>query len=477
MKKYLLEFVVFTTGAVVMILELCGSRILAPYIGTSITVWTSLIGIILGSLSLGYYLGGKAADRKNPKKTLSTVIFLSALFIAVILLLRTPFLQLVDRNFEDLMAKAVVSTIVLFAFPSITLGMVTPLATKLKLESLKTAGGVVGNLYAISTIGSIVGTFLAGFVLLLVFPIPQILLGLSLILFALSAIISLNFRWSGVFVIVITIAMFLSSQAQTNSKVYESQYGHIEIFTFNGTKYLQIDNKYHSAMYIDNPELVFDYTKYYHLARHINPEAKRILMIGGGAYSVPKDFLRLYQDIEVDVVEIDPLLTELAYKEFGLQNDPRLTIYHEDGRTFLNRESRAGNEKYDAILIDAFTNFSIPFHLTTKEAVQNMYGLLTENGVVITNIISSIEGEKGGFLQAEYHTYSSAFPMVGVIPVRSYDGEQMQNLMLVGFKNMQNKIDPEQFGFLRFWGMTIEKRPILTDDFAPVDQYVRSIEM
>ena len=175
MNKFLLEFVVFVCGVVVMIFEIVGSRILGPYLGTSIFVWTSLIGIILGSLSLGYWLGGIIADKKPSYVLLSWIILLAALFIGLTITGKDIVLRNLPVLFGGIRTQSIIASLCLFAPTSILLGMVTPYAVKLKIKDIKTSGKTVGNLYAISTIGSIIGTFLAGFFLIPSFGSTNIL--------------------------------------------------------------------------------------------------------------------------------------------------------------------------------------------------------------------------------------------------------------------------------------------------------------
>src|SRR3989338_7202135 len=180
--NYLLEIAIFICGGVVMIFELVGSRVLGPYLGTSIFVWTSLIGIILGSLSLGYYVGGKIADKKPTIKVLSLVIFLSAIFIGLSMFLKDILLAFLQVNALDVRTSSVIASLLLFMPASVLLGMVSPYAAKLKLNSLNTSGSTIGNLYAISTAGSIFGTFLSGFYLIPHFGTNRLLLILSYVL-------------------------------------------------------------------------------------------------------------------------------------------------------------------------------------------------------------------------------------------------------------------------------------------------------
>lgn len=253
-------------------------------------------------------------------------------------------------------------------------------------------------------------------------------------------------------------------------------YNRIDFRTNKIVKMMGINNENHSSMFLDSDELVNEYTKYYHLAKHFNPNFKKTLMLGGAGYSYPKDFLHKYPEATIDVVEIDPKVTELAKKYFRLEESPRLTIYHEDGRVFLNKTP----EKYDVIFGDAFSSqHSLPYQLTTKEAVQKKYNILNDDGMVILNIISAIEGEKGKFLRAEYATYKSLFPQVYLFPVAYLGNSNMvQNIILVALKSEKdqtfNDSDPKLNEYLQhLWKKTVDADvPILTDNFAPVDYYI-----
>src|SRR3989344_3582806 len=162
----ILTSTVFIVGTTTMILELAGSRIVAPYFGTTIFTWTSLIGVILGSLSIGYWLGGKLADRKVSLRILSILLFANSLLCLCIYFLSNEILHFIFLHFKQISSGALVSSTVLFTLPSIIFGMIVPYVAKFKITSLHTSGKAVGNLYAISTVGSIVGTFLTGYYLL-----------------------------------------------------------------------------------------------------------------------------------------------------------------------------------------------------------------------------------------------------------------------------------------------------------------------
>ncbi|MFA5917493.1 MAG: fused MFS/spermidine synthase [Candidatus Gracilibacteria bacterium] len=489
MKKYLLEITVFICGAVIMIFELIGARILGPYLGTSIFVWTSLIGIILGSLSLGYYLGGKIADKKADLEFLSKIVFLGAIFILVTIVIKNILLIFITTTIDDIKIGSIIASVILFLPASIILGMVSPYVAKLKIEKLSNSGTTIGNLYAISTAGSIIGTFLSGFFLIPFFGTNILLIILSITLLLLSIFIYNKKYLISKFILlfIILIIYFGLNEIKEINKQNgfidtDTAYSRVWIYdiiqkdTKLKTRNLLINNEHSSAMFLDNNELVYEYTKYYNLARHLNPHFKKTLMFGGAGYSFPKSFLLNYPNSKIDVVEIDPKMTELAKKYFNLRDNKNLHIYHEDGRVYLNKTKN----KYDVVFGDAFSShYSIPYQLTTKEAIQKTYNILNKDGVVILNIISAIEGDKGQFLQAEYKTYKSIFPQVYIFPVRNKnDGNEVQNIILVALKSDKKPDFYSSDLTLNSYLDHLRKKeiisdlPILTDDYAPVDYYI-----
>jgi spermidine synthase len=490
-QKIALEITVFTCGALVMIYEIIGSRILSPYIGTSTYVWTSLIGVILGALSLGYWLGGKTADRKPELKILASVIFLAGGAVAATILFKDIFLSFVARSPLILELKSVVAALILFAPASILLGFVTPYAVKLKMLSLADSGKTVGRLYALSTVGSIFGTFLAGFFLIpfvgstrTLYLIGFSLIGLSLLL-APFAVTKANLTTLILFVFGIfttELQGYLLLKANDLHDI-DTEYNRVQIFTTTDDasgrqiRALAIDPYFiQSKMYTDSDELASEYAKYYHLVRHFKPDFQAVLLIGGAGYSFPKDFLKTYPDKQIETVEIDPQMTEIAKKYFRLQENPNLKIFHEDGRIFLNR---AESEKYDAVFIDAFSSlFSVPFHLTTTEAIAEISRVLKPDGIVIFNLGGAIKGKESGFFNAEINTYCKIFPQVLLFKVRPERADsEVQNLIIVAAKSQSPLIlksdDPQLSKLLG----NLYKEPlsptekILTDDLAPVEFY------
>jgi len=490
-RQGILDLTVFVCGAVVMTFEIIGSRVLSPFLGASTYVWTSLIGVILASLSLGYWLGGRLADRKPDLKILASVIFIAGGLISVTVLIKEIALSFVASTPVGVELKSVIASIILFAPASICLGFVTPYTVKLRMLSLADAGKTVGRLYALSTVGSIVGTFAAGFVLTPFVGSIRTLYALSAVLIGLSLrLVPFTISRTGIGVIIVFVFSIITNEAGANLLFrtnglhdIDTEYSRVQVFRTIDPKsgkpiqVLATDPYFaQSAMFFDSDEPAFEYSRYYHLARHFKPDFRDTLVIGGAGYSVPKDFLRRYSNVNIDVVEIDPQMTAIARKYFRLQDDPRLKIIHEDGRTFLRRSDSA---KYDVIMMDAFGSlFSVPYQLTTVEAVREMRRTLREDGVVIFNLGSSITGEASLFLQAELATYQSVFPTVHLYKVNSdYEDTHLQNLMIVASASPNvpatTSPDPEIESLLshRYTGDLSTTAQIITDDLAPVEYY------
>ncbi len=488
-EKFLLEIVVFVSGALVMIYEIIGSRILAPYIGTSTYIWTSLIGIILGSLSLGYWLGGRMADRQPNLRILATVMFFGGAILSATILIQNFVLSVIAASPIRIEFKSVIAALILFAPASVLFGFVTPYAVRLKMQTVENAGKTVGRLYALSTVGSIVGTFLAGFFFLPLVGSIRTMYLLAGLMFALSLVLA-PFKQvvNNIFLLLMLPTAIIFSEVNTyilaasyEMRDFDTQYNRLRVFktTEKDTEkpmlvLLSDPDSTQSAMYLESDELALNYTKFYHLLRHFKPDFETTLMIGGAAYSFPKDYLRLYPDKKIEVVEIDPQMTETARRYFKLRDHPNLQIFHQDGRIFLNQNTK----KYDVILIDAFSSvYSVPFQLTTIEAVRQMEKGLSDDGVIIVNLISALQGEGAKFLQAEVRTYQEVFPNVYVFKAKSEKAENLaQNTIIIATKSARIKFEAADETISALLKNHYQKPldlslPILTDDLAPVEYY------
>jgi spermidine synthase len=226
----------------------------------------------------------------------------------------------------------------------------------------------------------------------------------------------------------------------------------------------------------DPNKLVFDYTKSYRLTNELGFPMKKALMIGGAAYTYPRDFLLKNPGSTMDVVEIDPKMTEVARKYFYLADDPRMNIVHEDARTFVKKTSN----KYDVVFLDAFMGVTPPPHLTTKEFMGDLNNLLTDNGVLMINLISGVSGKKAGLYMAEANTIKTLFPYLDVYMVQNRTSSEDQNLLFVAYKGTrltETKITDPELSRLLFQKITVTGvlgiGNILTDDHAPVEYLAR----
>lgn len=489
-----LGLTVFVSGALCMVLEMTGARLLAPYAGTSATVWTSVVGMTLAFLSLGNWLGGRLADRRRD------ALFLSLALAGAGTLLPAFFGHAMCGAVAGMSGNIYVAAagcgILVFAFPATFFGMVLPCATKLRLERDGGTGETVGRIYALSTAGSILGTFLGGFVLISFFGSSAILRCAGFVMLALAAwtrfgkplIPAAAAACAALFLVFGDRESVIAGQL-----LVETPYNSIRIIEKTDPRAGKIRMMstspgpgVHSAVVLDDPAgLYLPYSRLYALSSAIRPNSDRILMLGGGGYSVPKWLLSEKSGLNgepglIRVVELDPDMTAAARKWFELKDDPRLDIIHGDARIFLN----GNREKYDLVLVDvANSHGSMPFHMATEEAFGKLRAAVAENGVLMMNLVSAVEGEKGRLFRSIWPNFRKSFRNAEIFMVNDPGHpEKIQNLMLVGSDGSLSPAGTgkrlaaeraEIRGMLerRYRGSVKEDVPPLTDDFAPVERY------
>ena len=483
MKKYKLEIIVFLAGAIGMGLELVAARVLSPYVGSSNVVWTSIIGIILASMSLGYWLGGKKADKDANIDELSNILLLAALFTSLIPLLETIVVKQFAGIIGNLIIAAILCAIIVFSVPSFILAMISPFAVKIKSQEDDEIGSLSGRISSLSTIGSITGTFLMGFILIPNIGVNNINIGVTLSLVVMSILSRENrdkkYMYKTILLVCIMLILILLGKLvfkANNPDILldtDSQYSRIWVkqIATEKTNYktLQVDTGLESYINAETGEMGAKYLRFYDLFEYFNKDAKSTLLIGGAAYTYPIHYLDKYKDKTIDVVEIDDKMTEIAVEHFGLDiNEPRLNIYTQDGRSLLNYN----NNKYDTILIDAFKGVNAPFELTTYEALVNARNMLNENGMVLTNIISSVDGKESDFIKYEYATYKAVFDDVKIFTVNTKERGNRQNLILVGIKGNPQKDETKYDEYTKYLDMEVTEfetdKLVVTDDFAPI---------
>ena len=489
LRRALPHVCVVTAGAAVMVLELVGSRVLAPWFGGTTIIWTALIGVIMASLALGYWWGGRLADR-HPDYRLLTALFMAAgTSVAALAFGKEAVLAFVSAHVPDLRLGATLATLALFALPSFLLAAIGPFVIRVEIRQVERAGATIGRLNAASTAGSIAGTFLAGFVLIASVGHFRILLGLAATLLLVAALCYLAAPWRPLrellLLLVAGAAVIQAGPAPRIDRIVhdlDSRYARILIAenvhaaTGRPVRGVFIDiYGAQSAVFLDGDGgIVLDYQRAMRLVHHFRPSPRSLLVLGGGVGAVARDFLARAPAGRVDLVEIDPAFTDLGRRYFGLRDDPRLAIFHQDARTFV-RQSRS---IHDAVVIDVFSTLgTIPYQLTTEEFVADLSKRVAAGGVVLMNVVSAITGERAWFLRAEAATYAKHFPQVEVLQLDpSIDPALTQNLLLVAVASARplrfDSPDPELAGFLRGrWTRRLEPFPTLTDDFAPVDYY------
>ena len=495
-----LQIASFMCGAGVMILELTGSRLVAPFFGTSLIVWTALIGVMMISLCIGNWMGGQMADKHPENRLLGHVLMLAAIITALTAFAGNAILTQLSRQNINIYIASILASVIIFTPASVLMGMTSPIIVRLALRDVASSGSTVGRLSALNSAGSICGTFLGGFVLISVFPSGVILMILASGMALLSMLVYIA-GWAGTLLLALALGAAARSALiyglpMTPVGVHiDTRYNHISIVesnTFDNrrVRIMRTDpdpNSAQSLIYTDNPdELVSDYTKFYDLAFHFKPDSKKILMFGGGGYCVPRHVLHERDNVSMDVVELDPGITEAARKYFDLKDDADMRIFHEDARTFINRNSLSFSNisddlKYDAVFMDVFNSwYSIPFHMTTQEAAAGIKKLLKPDGVLIMNILTAIHGPRSKVFHGIYAAFAKSFPVLMIFPASAPEPRyaySMQNIMLVALCSDNPQVPPAPDYstaalLANQWRVPFTPNiPAFTDQFAPVERY------
>ncbi len=486
----------FTSGGVLLALEIVASRVVAPYFGNSVYVWGSLIGVFLAALSLGYYLGGRAATRWPAWGPFLALVFISGACMFPIPHVAGDVLSWIAGRDYGPRGDPLIGSTALFFLPSVLLGTVSPYAVRLRARSVEGVGNVAGVLYALSTLGSIVGTLLAAFVLIAAVGVSRIIQILGATEMALAI---LGFLWhrrtaaaagaAAGTAVVLAIAGAVPPDGPSVVYARDTIYHRITVSDEGTIRYLKLDRYWQSARDRSDPlRTVFQYTDFLHLPLLFHPEMRHVLFVGMGGGTAPSRFYRDYPGIQIQIVEIDPGVVETARRLFGLPIGTRLRAAVQDGRLWLRRTSA----RYDLITLDAYLIDTIPFHLATREFYTEAAGHLTPGGIVASNVIGAVTGPQSRLFRAIYKTYRSVFPRVYVFPVGGGPSEFLQNIILVGTSGPQlsrseilaraaqlvNEGRVRIDGFVHDAGDLYEGPiqtgdvPLLTDDYAPTDALI-----
>ncbi len=512
---WLLILLAFVAGACSLAVELSASRLLAPYFGTSLFVWANLIGLILLYLTIGYYLGGRIADRYPKPEVLYTLTIIAAFLISLIPFLSKPILQWSQSSFATysvgVFYGSLISVILLFAVPMILLGCVSPFAIRLRIQRLGKSGRTAGQLYAISTAGSILGTFLP-----VLYLIPTIgtyrtffTIAVSLLLVSIAGFMSTRFDRSGsggrrvsssLLPILLLIPMALSVltiQGPIKSAFgsngggvliteRESVYNYIQVVKVGDETQLILNEGVgiHS-IYNPNSILTQGPWDYFMIAPYFNSppftpdQVRKVAIIGLGGGTAVREFTAAYGPIPIDGVEIDNTIVNMGRQYFHM-NEPNLHVVLQDGRYFLQTSS----QKFDVVAIDAYQQPYVPFQLTTKEFFQEVRNHLTPTGVTVINAGRTSSDFR--LVNALAETMHTVFPNVYIIDTARFTNSMVigtnsptsLNNFMINTGNLTNPLLQDVARESILYGNIREEHArsvYFTDDRAPVEQLIDQI--
>ncbi len=474
--------VVFVANAAVLVLELTGARMVAPYVGVTLETYTALIGVVLAAIAAGAWLGGRLADRHDPGSLIAPVLVVGAALTA----LAPALIRLVGPVVRDGGAGALGSVPVAAAglfLPALVLSTITPLVAKLRLRSLSEAGGVVGGVSAAATLGALAGTFVTGFVFVAELPTTRIVLGLAAVL-ALLAVTSSRrpaIPGAALLALVPTAGFSLAVRAPCDRETVYSCARIVPDPERPDGRLLVLDTVRHSYVDLADPtHLQFAYAKAFAAAiDSVRPdEPLRALHVGGGGFTFPR-YLAATRPGSVSVVlELDPGLEDLARDRLGLTTGPDLVVRTGDARLLIRDEPARA---YDLVLGDAFGGLTVPWQLTTREFARDVQRRLAPGGRYVLNLIDYPPLD---FARAEVVTLQAVFADVAVI-VRpaTAAGRGGGNVVVVASDlpldgaDLAARVAGGALSTVLHGaavGDFVAGAAILRDDFAPVDQLIGS---
>jgi spermidine synthase len=487
-------------GMAVLVIEITAIRMLAPYFGNSIFTISSVIGIILAALGVGYYLGGAVADRRPSAAWFFSLIVIAGFSVLLLQLLNAILLPGIGHKLSLINGPLIVS-LLMFFLPALFLAMLAPFAITLlhAREAGRGVGNASGLVFFWSTAGSIAGSLSTGFLLIPHWGIGAIIVGVGsgLVLLG-SAGLLMTRKPPAALPVGLAVVGLGCGVALAHVDLLD---GRGDVFAADGlyerivirdlsirnrtARVLLQDMNVSGGVYLDDGSMAFDYTRYYDLYRLFTPELKAALAIGGGAYNVPRSILQHSAGAIVDVAEIDPSLHSLAIRYFSLPEDARLRNHVMDGRRFLHDTG----ERYDLVFSDAYRSFiSAPAQFATLEFFRLARSRLREDGVLIANFYGSLAPDSRAPIYSALRTMRAAFPQVYVLATVSPESEELQNFILIGHNasSPDRRIDLSQaaaveFAYpmlrraaaleLRVADALLDAHAVLTDDYAPVEHY------
>jgi spermidine synthase len=410
-----LSAVVVCAGAGSLATEISASRLLAPYFGNSTVVWANVIGLILIYLSVGYWIGGRFADRHASPRTLGRILLVAATAIAVLPLVAHPVLRIALDGFDRIQVGAVVgsffATLALFSLPVTLLGMVSPFALRLALTRVDNAGAISGRLSSLTTVGAIAGTFLPALVLIPAIGTQRTMIGAALLV-SLGAVPLLERRWRFAPVVIAALLLIPPGAVKAQAGVIaeeETQYQYAQIVrTGDGKIVMRLDDGVaDQSVYRPGASLTGgEWDMPLVIPPLLDRPLRSALVIGNAGGTTARGLAAVYPGVHIDGVELDPALTALGREYMAMDSIPGLHVITADGRTFLQTTSN----RYDLIVVDAYRQAYIPFQLVTQEFFTLVREHLQPGGAVALNVARVPDDDR--LSRAVSGTLATVFPSV-----------------------------------------------------------------
>lgn len=415
---------VFGAGTGTLAVEISASRLLAPYYGSSTVVWANLIGLVLLALALGYWLGGRLADRRPSARLLGFLVLGAGAFVAVLPFVTEPILDVAARGLDELSAGAVVgsffATLLLFAPPVFVLGMVSPFAIRLALESVGSAGEVAGRLYALSTAGSLLGTFLPALVTIPLVGTQRTLIGSAAVLAATSTALLGRRALVPAAAVAALLALPPGVVKASEGRVLfeeESRYQFVQVVERDGARRLYLNEgiAVHSVYRPDSVLTGGIWDAFLAVPALLEREPRSLAVLGNAGGTIARAYGVHWPGVEIDGVEIDPAVSEAGRRLLGMSENPRLRVVDADARPFLRRTDR----RYDLVFVDAYHQPYVPFYLATREFFELVRERLRPGGLVALNV-ATVPGDRR-LRDALAGTLAAVFPEVRIWPVLRFN--------------------------------------------------------
>lgn len=480
--------IVLLSSAIVMVLEIAAGRLIAPYVGASLYSWTSIIGVVLAGLSLGNWVGGRWADAGAQAQQVGIALALSAVTTLGIVLLLTLIAPAVQARPLGLMSASFLLALGLFFLPAACLGLVAPMLTTLALGLDRRSGHVVGRMHALAALGSILGTFLTGFVLIQHLGTRTVIVaaGVTLLLLALPLLRGGRMVTATLAVLVVGAAFW--RQGTSDPCDAESQYFCIRVIDSGGegkpagSRTLVLDHLVHGISF--GPDATLLFAPYSHLMdelvrRHLGARAAsaRYFFAGGGAYSQPRAVKAAFPKATVEVAELDPAVTAVAARQLFLEPES-MSIVHTDARVAL---AAAAAGTYDAIVGDVFHDVAVPYHLTTLEYARLVASRLAPGGIYVMNVVDVFPDPK--LVKSIVRVLNENFGQVDIWLDRIPDSRSRATYVIsAADAPPPPPVLEARNGLARRWlrvtesvldtGTPLASLPVLSDDFVPVERLV-----